>query len=360
MTWLGLTEGYLLGMLGWIAGLGILFVMLLKLRRRWKQKPRRKRLAHLGLSLWLLALLCTLLELGFALLYDSTDSFNLSNVSQKWFRKYAEPFEHALIFRSDQGIVYRDDQTFPASIPDRRRHACFLGDSFAYGHGVNRVEDRFSNRVRSRLEEEAPGAWIVTNLAKPGTDLQWAEAILKNLFDDGRRVDRAIFTICLNDIESFAPAHGEYYEGHWRAGSNFFLFRDTYFFNLLYFRIAQFNRPEVRSYYDFVRDYYDGEPWEKMTEKIRAMDDLCRNHECRLEIAIFPFLHNLGTDYEFEFAHEKLREFCEQEQIPVVDLLPVLQPHVKEGLVVSRFDAHPNETAHGYAAEAIYEQFFKQ
>lgn len=360
MTWFGLTEGYLFGMLGWLAGLVALFVILLKLRRRWKEKPRRKRLANGCLSLWLLIALCTLLELGFAIFYDRTDSFNLSNVSQKWFRKYAEPFEQILVFKSEEGVVYRNDQTFPRIIPEGQQHACFLGDSFTYGHGINRVEDRFSNWVRQRLERDHPGEWTVTNLGKPGTDLIYAAAVLKNLFDDEIRVDRAIYTICLNDIESFSPAHGEYYQGHWRSGSNFFLFRDTYFFNLLYFRIEQSRRPEVQSYYDFVQEYYNGDPWVKMTGKIRAINELCRENECQLEIVIFPFLHNLGRDYQFGFAHEKISDFCEQEQIPVVDLLPILQPHTQEGLVVSRFDAHPNETAHGYAAEAVYEQFFKK
>lgn len=39
--------------------------------------------------------------------------------------------------------------------------------------------------------------------------------------------------------------------------------------------------------------------------------------------------------------------------IPVLDLEPILAPHVSEGLTVSRFDAHPNERAYELAAEAI-------
>ena len=68
---------------------------------------------------------------------------------------------------------------------------------------------------------------------------------------------------------------------------------------------------------------------------------------------VFPFMHNLGPDYDFHHAHTKLVKYCREAKIPVLDLEPVLAPHVEEGLTVSRFDAHPNERAHELAAEAI-------
>jgi hypothetical protein len=52
-------------------------------------------------------------------------------------------------------------------------------------------------------------------------------------------------------------------------------------------------------------------------------------------------------------VHAKVVAFCKSEQVPVLDLDPVLTPHVDEGLTVNRFDAHPNERAHALAAEAI-------
>jgi hypothetical protein len=45
--------------------------------------------------------------------------------------------------------------------------------------------------------------------------------------------------------------------------------------------------------------------------------------------------------------------FCKSERIPVLDLEPTFRTHAGENLVVSRFDAHPNERAHAIAAEAI-------
>ncbi|MBD3676631.1 MAG: SGNH/GDSL hydrolase family protein, partial [Planctomycetaceae bacterium] len=326
---------------------------LLKLRRGSREKSTRKYFVNAGMSLWLLCLLMTALEFGFAVGYDRTDSFNMSNVSKKWFRKYAEPDEKILRFRANEGIVYRDDEAFPESIPDDTRHICFLGDSFTYGHGINRVSDRFSNQVRQQLNRDSEQPYVVSNVGKPGTDLFYAEAILENLFEEEIRVDTAVYTLCLNDIESFHPDFQTYYSGDWMKGSDFFLFRDTYFFNLLYFRIQQAQRPQVKNYYDFVREYYAGEPWERMKEKLSDINRLCEEHDCEFRVVIFPFLHNLGDDNPFSEVHEQIVAFCEEQGIPVIDLLSILEPHTQEGLVVSRFDAHPNERANELAAKAI-------
>jgi hypothetical protein len=355
MTLFGLTSDYLLSMLCWCLSLFVGLWLLLKLRRRAPRMTLRLKVVNIGISVWVLCFLLTCVELGFAFGYDRTDSFNMSNVSKKWYRKYAEPEEKTLRFGPSEGIVYRDNKPLPEKIPEHGTHLCFLGDSFTYGHGINHSADRFSNLVGKKLNEDAPGKYIVTNLGKPGADLFYAEAVLENLFEDGIRVDTAVYTLCLNDIESFHPDFKTYYSGEWMSGSDFFLFRDTYFFNLLYFRVMQARRPQVKSYYDFVREYYDGEPWKRMQQKILEIDRLCREHNCRFRLVIFPFLHNLGEDNPFEKVHEQVVEFCRKSGIPVLDLLPVLTPHAEERLVVSRFDAHPNELANWYAANAIYE-----
>jgi hypothetical protein len=355
MTLFGLTPDYILVMVCWCLGLFIGLGLLLRLRRGGGTKSFRKKVANVGLSLWLLCVLLTSLELGFAIGYDRTDSFNMSNVSKKWFRKYAEPEQKVLKFGPSDAIVYRDDEPFPDEIPDYTTHLCFLGDSFTFGQGINHSADRFSNLVEKKLFDDAPGKYIVTNLGMWGTDLSDAEYILQNLFEKEYRIDTAVYTLCLNDIEWFDPERANaFYSGEWRSGSDFFLFRDTYFFNLLYFRIQQARQPQVRSYYDFVREYYDGEPWQLMQEKILEIRRLCRDNECEFRLVIFPFLHNLGDDNSFAAVHDQVVTFCEDSDIPVLDLLPEFESHAKERLVVSRFDAHPNELANWYAANEIY------
>ncbi|MDB4679382.1 SGNH/GDSL hydrolase family protein [Planctomycetaceae bacterium] len=360
MTWFDLTTGYLIGTAIWSASLFVALIVLLKMRRGSDEIPIRKKLVNAAISLWLLCVLMTLLEVGFAVGYDRTDSFNMSNVSKKWFRKYAEPEEKVLRFGPNEGIVYRDVKPFPESIPENAKHICFLGDSFTYGHGINHSADRFSNLVGQNLEKDSGEETIVTNLGKPGTDLFWAESILRKLFEDDIRVDTAVYNLCLNDIESFHPDFQTFYSADWLSGSDFFLFRDTYFFNLLYFRVQQAQRPQVKNYYDFMSEYYAGDPWKRMKQKLVAIRELCEQNGCEFRLVIFPFLHNLGNDYAFASAHEQIVEFCRENNIPVEDLLPVMQEHSAEGLIVSRFDAHPNELANRYAADSIFEWLTKK
>jgi hypothetical protein len=90
-----------------------------------------------------------------------------------------------------------------------------------------------------------------------------------------------------------------------------------------------------------------------MRYKLEELRDFCEAHHIDLRIGIFPFLHNLGPEYPFEAGHEKIAEFCRHESISCLDLKPVLLPHVGEGLMVNRFDAHPNERAHALVAEAL-------
>ncbi|MEO1999051.1 MAG: SGNH/GDSL hydrolase family protein, partial [Planctomycetaceae bacterium] len=109
----------------------------------------------------------------------------------------------------------------------------------------------------------------------------------------------------------------------------------------------------VRDYYAFLDDYYQGPPWDRMRAKLDAVRALCRQNNSELRIVVFPFLHNLGPDYTFLDAHRKIIAYGNQRNIPVLDLEPILAPHVPDGLRVNRFDAHPNERAHELAAQAL-------
>lgn len=357
MTFHHLSLDYRLGFGAWLIAGGIAFVVLLKLRRRWKEQRKRLLAVNLGLSLWMLLFLLTLVEVYFATVYDQSDSFNTTLVSQKWFKLHVEPQQKTLKFKDGKVLIYRDDREFPQSIPEGKHHICFIGDSFTFGHGVPDVADRFSNRVRASLDDEHPGEFVVTNLSNAGQNLNWVELVVQTMFEEDRRLDTVVYVMCLNDIEVYHPDRNKLYEQELpQIAPRSFLFKHSYFLNFVYFRYRQYSHPRVRGYYSFVKDYFDGKPWEQMREKLAAVDDLCRQNNASFRVVVFPFLHNLGEDYAFRPAHEKIVAYCRSAGIPVLDLDPVLAPHVEEGLTVNRFDAHPNERAHALAAEAIREQ----
>ena len=104
------------------------------------------------------------------------------------------------------------------------------------------------------------------------------------------------------------------------------MFRDTYFFNWVYFRVKQATLKDVRGYFSFVQEYYSGEPWERMSEKLDQIQTLCKANGTDFRIVVFPFLHNLGPEYPFREAHQKIVEYCRSRDIPVLDLEPELTP----------------------------------
>jgi hypothetical protein len=356
---LHLSNGYLLSMAVWLSLLAASPVLLVKLRRRLKEKPKKLKWVFLGLSTWLCLCLLTAIELGFALLYDTTDSFSMTNASRRWFEVHVTPDLKVLEFSNGTGIEYRDTKEFPKpeTLQQNSKHLCMLGDSFTFGHGVVRVEDRFSNRLETLLnettaEDAATSRSVVSNLSKPGTDLYWVESVLKHAFADGHRIDNAVYVMCLNDVEAFHDPTMSESTNRAKFEPPTFLFRETYFFNWAWFRYQQVSQSGIRDYYDFVAGYYEGEPWQRFRPKLREVDQLCESNNCRLTVAVFPFLHSTGDD-QFATIRQQITEACRQDGIEVIDLNRAFGGHRDEVLTVNAFDAHPNELAHQLVAEFL-------
>jgi hypothetical protein len=362
---LHLSDGYVLGMGLWLLLMVVTPPLLVRLRRRWKESRRRIRVVYFSLTVWLCLVPLTLLEVGFALLYDTTDSFDMTNVSNRWFDVHVAPDVRQLAFSEGTGISFRGPDEFPLQPPDSVEHVVFLGDSFTFGHGVPSVSDRFSNILDTSLSAGTRSAdlrkpdCLVSNLSWPGTDLLWVESVLQHVFATGGRIDRAVYVLCLNDIESLHDPRMKQSTELQTFDPPTFLFRDTYFYNWLYFRSQLLFRSDVRDYYSFVLEYYSSEPWERFAVALMRTQTLCRDNDCELSVVVFPFMHNLGPEYPFRGIHEQIVELCEQRQIPVVDLEPDLTARASAGLTVNRFDAHPNEQAHAIVAETIERSWFR-
>ncbi len=344
MLFFSLSYLYLFGMGSWLLMLALGLIVCANRYRNWKGQPKKVRWVKWSLALWSTLAMLTGVELFYALFYDQTDSFSMTNVSRRWNELH--------VVQNPQG--YRDKHPFTRRAAEGKKRIIFLGDSFTFGHGVTNVADRFTDRIAASLNRVHPDRFEVANLGTPGHGTPEAVKILRDeILAKDYHVDALIYTICLNDIESF---HYEKSRRDARRGSrkpSFFLFRDTYFFNLMYFRSQQFVQPEVRDYFSYLQDYYTGEPWQHMQLALDEFLGLAKEHQIDTRIVIFPFLHNLGKDYPFKESHQKLTDFFRSRGVRVLDLEPVLAVHASENLTVNRFDAHPNPRAHQLAAEAI-------
>jgi hypothetical protein len=88
---------------------------------------------------------------------------------------------------------------------------------------------------------------------------------------------------------------------------------------------------------------------------LREMREWCASHGAQMAIVVWPLLQGLGEGRSYPFAkmHRLLREFCEAEGMPLLDLLPTFADTAQETLWVSPADMHPNELAQQLAAPAI-------
>ena len=359
---LHLPDRYLAGMGIWLLLMLGFPWLLLRLRRGLNSESKLRKLMPPVLSLWMVAALLTAIELGYALCYDTTDALDVTNVSHRWFSVHVDSDLKPLLFREDDGLYYRDDLEFPTQ-PAPATHLCFVGDSFTFGHGVPNVSDRFTNQLRIRIaergEQSSPEeSFNVSNLSQPGTDLYWTDTIVRNVAEKGWGVDHFVYVFCLNDIDSCDPGFAQRSSAlaNLRHAPDFFLVRDTYFFNWLYFRTQLLASPQVSDYYGYVREFYDGPAWDQFLDLLSGVRDACQENDVEFSVVVFPFLHNLGPDYPFREIHAQIEAGCAELEIPCVDLEPVLNQHSDQNLTVNPFDAHPNELAHSIVADELFEK----
>ncbi|MDA1018252.1 MAG: SGNH/GDSL hydrolase family protein [Planctomycetota bacterium] len=331
---------YVVALAVWCVGLVAGLLILVRIRQQRRSRRQSLGLVHGLLSLWMLSVLVTTAELYFAVIYDTTDSFSMTETSKRWFRKHVRLNEAG----------YRDGPLV-RRLEDGVKRVAFVGDSFTFGHGVANAEDRFSDRIAADLASQTPLRFEVANLSRCGTGLIALRKLLESELQQRTQLDVVVYSICLNDIDDFQPA-AEYADTSLNR-PKFLVFKRSYLMNFLYFRCVQFTHPNVRDYFTEVKDLYAGDAWLKFAEELDQLHQLCRAHDASLRIVVFPFLHNLGPDYPMDLAHRRIVEYCVDRHVPCLDLAPELLPHVAEGLTVNSFDAHPNERAHALAATAI-------
>src|SRR5580704_10822256 len=211
----------------WLAALGLLVVALLRVRRGAHQSPRRLVAVNAALGAAMLLVLVTAAELIFACFVDFSDTFSVSNVSKRWLAVHIEGEENKNGFRDRNELT-----TF---IPGGKKRIIFLGDSFTAGHGIRRMDDRFTDRIAARFEREQPGKFVVANMARPGYDALFVTQLAKDeLLKKHYDMAACVYVYNLNDVDRYDPNTAESLKAIQSSEPSFFLFRDTYLLNWLY------------------------------------------------------------------------------------------------------------------------------
>jgi hypothetical protein len=296
-----------------------------------------------GNALVLLFLLSTVLLLGetwFRLLYDTTDALGFTKICERWISRHWQT----------NVAGCRDNVEYSAKIQANQRRITFVGDSFTAGHGIRNVDARFSNRIRAAHPD-----WEVHVLANVGLDTGDEVKLVKKALSNGYQLDEVVLVYCLNDVGDLLGGPGGPFEGKLPGaddrGPSFI--HGSYLLDFIYNRYQAGRNPYVKDYFSFVKTGYRDKFWEQQKQRLKEFRDLVESHGGRLSVVTFPFLHALGANYDYRFAHAELDQFWRELNVPHLDLLPIYQALPARELTVNRFDAHPNEYANQLAAEAI-------
>lgn len=308
-----------------------------------QQGKRTVRSLVIGNTLVLLFLvsLCTLFgEIYFRFIYDSTDSFALCKTTDRWFKRH--------YIRNRTG--FRDSYNYLPTLQGDQHRFSFVGDSFTAGHGIKNVEDRFANRIRSMRPD-----YEIHVLAECGFDSGKEIELIEFLPQSGYETDTVVLVYCLNDVADIHPKWNEVLDRIYDQTGPGPIISSSYLFDTMYarWRIAQ--EPEIKNYYRFVKDGYEGEIWRQQQQRLKECRNNVSKRDVQLMVVTFPFLHELGADYPYESVHQKLTQFWDDLDVPHLDLLSTFRDLDSSMLVVSPWDAHPNEKAHELAAQAIAE-----
>jgi lysophospholipase L1-like esterase len=325
-----------------VALLGI-YLFFVKYRQHEKKSLSWWKLALGNLLVFLFVGSSSLLlgETYYRFWYDTTDTFMLSMVSEQWLLRHYQT----------NRVGARDNCEYMLVPPPGRRRVTFVGDSFAAGHGVNNVEERFANLLRKKYP-----VWDIQVLALLGYNSGNELALLKQCVKIGHKLDCTVLVYCLNDIEDLIPEWQEKYRqfserfARERPG---FLIQHSYLLNTLYYRRWAATCPELRDYFAIEHQGYFGAPWETHAVRLKAIRDLVQKQGGKLCVVTFPHLDLLGSTYSFRDVHHKLDEFWKSIGVAHLDLLPVYESYGPRRLCVNSSDAHPNPLAHALAADAL-------
>jgi hypothetical protein len=311
--------------------------------RRLRQLPSTWRQLAVGNGLVLALLLSVLFlsgEIYFRFIFDSTDAFNLSNVSTRWFNRYWQT----------NSFGFRDDISYSFALTPSKRRVSFVGDSFTAGQGIKEIDKRFPNLIR-----RAHPDWEIHVLAHPGFDTGFEGALLKRIITKKNyQVDTVVLAYCLNDISDMMPEWNQVATRFNSDGTNrVWLLQNSYLLDLVCSRWKITHSEHIEDYDISVAEAYSGPLWRQQQERLIAIRDLIQDNGGHLCVVTFPFFNTLGPEYKYRSVHEQLDQFWRSLNVPHLDLLPVYKNVPAKRLTVNSFDAHPNEYANSLAAVAI-------
>ena len=291
-----------------------------------------------------------LVEVGFRFLGPTQHAFNnmaaeYPNNPRGYFEKIGEQngepvYGVPMDERVGLGGRMGEPQTAPVRILG-------LGDSQAQGQGVYFHETMYEKLTSMMQDNDLQIG--VRNVAVKGYDLDEVTARYAYEARDSGQYDLVIYAMVLDDfgIDRSAIDRLQLTSGStqkmWRRRSATW----DFFAHIS----AQLTLSELTT--SAYLEAYRGKNLAQRTEQLTRFAEQVRSDGAELVIVVLPLLYDFDT-YPFVAIHKTMVELGNTHGIDVLDLLPAFQGQRASDMWVHAIDHHPNEKAHAYIAEAMF------
>lgn len=308
------------------------------------QKQRKRIFMAAIFAFTTFILIFTAFEAYFRYVYDVPDGLGYLKVNRKWHERH-------VIYNS---YFYRD-RDFKTEKEKGIIRIGVLGDSIAFGGGIEKAQDRFSDILEQKLKEAGKNVEVY-NLGKPGYDTQ-AEIEefqkVKHL-----KFDILVWQYFLNDIQPKDKSTGtpiiSQNSKTGKIGS--FLSQKSFFFDFVYWRFSQRYQKTFQALRTAdLNQYKNQEVLLEHKNEIADFEKMLEEEKIKTFVIIFPSMFLLGPNYPAGDIHQMMGEYFGQLGLQTIDLLPDLIDEDRDKLMASKFDPHPNETVHSLAAQKLFE-----
>lgn len=245
------------------------------------------------------------------------------------------------------------DAARPVDRQPGTRRVLVVGDSYAFGWGVPHTEDRFGERLAQHLSAKTGERWEPVNRSRPDSHTLHAMDFLAA----GSQLDPDIVVLLyvFNDIDYLRPVTQRTIvsESPRRVADRIhparLLYRNSFLFQEVYQRVriarAQL-RPAPATH----------DPYSDSTVVAQHLNDLTRFVERASSrgavVTIVPIDIAVAADTAFRRRHDEFVGRARAHGLPVMPVADTFTKIEFSRLAVNSLDSHPNELAHGLAAEA--------
>jgi len=336
LDWNGLTRHRFFiiitgGAIGW---LGIRFYCW----RLLESHPERKRaLIRLvsSISSLLLGLFIAIIpvELYFRYIYDASDAIGDLRTARHWESRH--------VVTNSWG--YRDIEFEPLERFYNQPRILVIGDSFAFGYGIDNYEDMLGAQLEQELSTRSDPAPKVFTVSKPGSNTQYQTRMF---LLDGQRLKPHVVVLayCLNDIEISTPDFPrrgwafEMWQPLMRA-SDFFEFFIWHFYRS--FVLGRYFEPD-----SVFAPYLDDAELSRHTQELKTLFSAIKEAGAQPVAVLYPYMIAPTQNGPQRKAIDRLMKVMAELGSPVLDVSQIVDISERR-YHANPFDPHPSPELHG-------------